>query len=118
MNQPERRSGLRNPEAAVRGGGALALGSEGLVLLLAIQPMRVLGVHLSGWAIAVLIALALVCFALAGLLRHRWAWVAGSAVQVALFAAGFVFHASLSILGILFGLVWLYVLHVRRTVLR
>ena len=36
-------SGLRNPPAAVRGTGAAALGIEGLVLLLAIVPLRVLG---------------------------------------------------------------------------
>ena len=77
-----------------------------------------LGAHLTGLAVAVIIALALVCFGLAGLLRRRWAWAAGSILQVVLFATGFVFHASLSILGVLFGLVWLYVLHVRRTVAR
>ena len=37
------RSGLRNPAAAVRGVGGGALAAEGLVLLLAILPMRVLG---------------------------------------------------------------------------
>jgi len=36
MSEQEPRSGLRNPEAAVRGAGAGALGAEGLVLLLAI----------------------------------------------------------------------------------
>jgi uncharacterized protein DUF4233 len=118
MNQPQRPSGLRNPAAAIRGAGALALGAEGVVLLLAIQPIRVLGGHLTGPAIGVIVALAVTCFLLAGLLRRSWAWSAGSVLQVILFASGFVFQAALSILGVLFGLAWLYVLHVRRTVLR
>src|SRR2546428_4994987 len=106
MNQQEPKSGLRNPQAAVRGGGALALASEGVVLLLAIQPIRVLGGHLTGLAIGVIVALAVCCFVLAGLLRRPWAWAAGLVLQVVLFASGFLFHAALSILGVLFGLVW------------
>jgi len=111
-------SGLRNPAAAARGVGAAALASEAVVLLLAIQPMRVLGARLTGVAIGSIVVLAVVCLALAGLLRHGWAWYAAGVVQVVLFAFGFVFHPSLGVLGILFGLLWLYVLNVRRTVLR
>lgn len=112
----EKPSGLRNPVAAVRGVGAAALVVEALVLLLAIQPMRVLGVRLTGAAIGSIIALAVICVLLAGLLRHNWAWYAGFVVQVALIACGF-FHISLAILGVLFLLVWIYVVRVRRTVL-
>lgn len=110
-------SGLRNPAAAVRGVGAGALAIEAVALLLAIQPLRVLGVRLSGLAIAVVIALAVTCLGLAATLSHRWAWWAGSAVPVALLAAGLAFHLALAGLGVLFGLVWLYVLYVRRSVL-
>jgi hypothetical protein len=111
-------SGLRNPAAAVRGAGAGALAGEGLIMLLAIVPVRVLGGHLTGLAIAFVVAMALICFALAGMLRRPWAWYGGSVVQVILFAAGFVFHPALAVLGVLFGLLWLYVLYARRTVLR
>jgi hypothetical protein len=113
-----RPSGLRNPKAAVRGVGAGALAAQGVVLLLAIQPIRVLGGHLTGLAIAVIVVLAVTCFGLAGLLRRSWAWHGGSLVQVVLLVSGFVFHASLAVLGVLFGLLWIYVLHVRRNVLR
>jgi hypothetical protein len=88
------------------------------VLLLAIQPLRVLGVRLTGTAVGVVIGLAVACLVLAGLLRHDWAWYAGAAVQVVLVASGFAFHGSLAVSGLVFGLVWAYVLHVRRTVLR
>jgi uncharacterized MAPEG superfamily protein len=117
MSGDAKPSGLRNPPAAVRGVGAAALASEGLVMLLAIVPVRVLGGHLTGAAIAFIVVLAVVCFALAGMLRRSWVWYCGSAVQVILFASGFVFHPSLAVLGVLFGLLWAYVLHVRRTVL-
>jgi hypothetical protein len=112
------RSGLRNPPAAARGVGAGALVIEAVVLLLAIQPLRVLGVRLTGTAVGVVIGLAVACLVLAGLLRHDWAWYAGAAVQVVLVASGFAFHGSLAVSGLVFGLVWAYVLHVRRTVLR
>jgi hypothetical protein len=113
-----RRSGLKNPAGAVRGVGATALASEGLVMLLAIVPLRVLGVHLTGLAVATVVALAVVCFGLAGLLRHDWAWYAGAVPPVVLVAAGIAFHPSLAALGVVFGLVWTYVLWVRRSVLR
>jgi hypothetical protein len=116
MTEP-RRSGLRDPQAAIRGVGAAALGSEAVVLLLAIQPIRVLGGHLSGAGITVVVALAVACLILAGLLRRPWAWTVAPAVPVALFVAGFVFHPSLAVLGVLFGLLWAYVAHVRRRVL-
>jgi hypothetical protein len=109
-------SGLRNPGAAVRGVGAAALAGEALVLLLAIQPLRVLGVHLTGVAIATVIGLVVFCAVLAGLLRYRWAWLLGWVPQIALVVAGFLFHPSLAALGVLFGLVWFYVLYVRRRV--
>ena len=101
----------------MRGVGAAALAAEGLVLLLAIVPMRVLAAPADRRHVCVVRALAVACFVLAGLLRRRWAWSAGSVLQVVLFVGGFVVHGSLAVLGVLFGLVWVYVLHVRRTVL-
>ncbi len=110
-------SGLRNPQAAVRGVGAGALVAEAIVLLLAIAPLRVLGVNLTAFAIAFVVALAILCVVVAGLLRRDWAWHVASVIQLVLVVAGFVFHVSLAVLGILFGLLWIYVLHVRRSVL-
>lgn len=114
---PEKKpSGLRNPKAAVRGIGSAALAGEALVLLLAIQPMRVLGVHLTGVAIGSVIGLAVICVLLCGALRFNWAWYAGFAVQAALIGCGY-FHLSLTVLGVLFLIVWGYVFSVRRSVL-
>jgi hypothetical protein len=110
------RSGLRNPAASVRGVGAAALAAEGVVLLLAVVPLRVL--HAGGNAgTALVLALAVVSLALAGLMRHRWAWWVGGLLPLVLIVSGFLVHASLTVLGVIFGLVWLYVLRVRRIVL-
>jgi uncharacterized membrane protein len=109
-------SGLRNPAAAVRGLGAAALAIEALVLLLAIQPIRVLGGSLSGWAVAAVVGLAVLAGVLAGLTKREWAWHAGTALQGLLLLSGLL-HWSLFALGVIFGLVWVYVLHVRRAIL-
>jgi len=112
---PPTGSGLRNPDAAVRGVGAGALIIEAVVLLLAIVPLVKLG-HPTAVVVSVLLGLVALCVALAGLLRYRWAWWAGAGLQVLLFAGGLL-HVALAILGVLFGAVWAYVLSVRRSVL-
>jgi Protein of unknown function (DUF4233) len=110
------RSGLSNPDRAVRGVGAGALVIEALVLLLAIVPLTKLDTRATGWAIASVVALCVACVALAGLMRYRWAWYAGIAVQALICFCGF-FHLMLLAMGIIFGGIWAYVLSVRRSVL-
>ena len=63
VNDQQPRSGLRNPGAAVRGAGAGSLAGEAIVLLLAIQPVRVLGDGLTGGGVWVIVALAVACLA-------------------------------------------------------
>ena len=111
-----RPSGLRNPAAAVRGLGAGTLVLEAIVLLLAIQPIRLLGGDLGGPALGLVIALTVAAVLLAALMRHRWAWIAGSVLQVALLLGGLL-HWTLAALGLIFGAAWVYALHVRRTIL-
>ena len=110
------RSGLRNPQAAVRGLGAGTLVLESIVLLLGIQPIRIMGGDLNEWGIASVIALAVLAALLAGMMRRSWAWTAGTVLQVLLLASGF-FHWSLTALGLIFGGAWVYALYVRRTIL-
>ena len=112
-----RRSGLRNPAAAVRGMGAAALGLQGVVLLLAIQPIRVLGDGVGAGAVWASVGLAAVCFVLCGMMRRPWVWTAGSVVQALLLVGGLL-HWTLFALGVIFGLVWVYILYVRRSILR
>jgi len=110
------RSGLRNPQAAVRGLGAGTLVLEAIVLLLGIQPIRILGGDLSGWGIAAVVALAVLAALLAGMMRRPWAWTAGTVLQALLLASG-LFHWSLTALGLIFGGAWGYALYVRRSIL-
>jgi hypothetical protein len=110
------RSGLRNPQAAVRGLGAGTLALEAIVLLLAIQPIRIMGGHLNGWGVGAVIALAVLAAVLAGMMNRRWAWAAGAVLQVLLLAAGLL-HWSLAVLGLIFGAAWAYAFYVRRTIL-
>jgi uncharacterized protein DUF4233 len=109
-------SGLRNPIAAVRGVGAGALAIEAVILLLAIVPLRVLDVRHTSVAIGCLLGIVVLCVVLAGMMRREWAWKAGIAPPILVIACGY-FHFSLAVIGVLFLLVWLYVLSVRRTVL-
>ncbi|MBM2621660.1 DUF4233 domain-containing protein [Actinoplanes sp. LDG1-06] len=110
------RSGLRNPQAAVRGLGAGTLVLEAIVLLLGIQPIRIMGGDLDGWGIAAVVFLAVFAVVLAGMMRRPWAWTAGTVLQALLLAGGF-FHWSLTALGLIFGAAWVYALYVRRTIL-
>jgi hypothetical protein len=113
MSEPQ--PGLRNPLAAVRGAGAGALVVEAIVLLLAIAPLaRLAGVD-RGAAIGLVVVLAVGAGLLAGLLRHPWAWWAGLAIPVGLLVGGWL-HWSLGVLGVVFALLWGYMLSMRRTV--
>jgi len=114
-NQP-RRSGLRNPQAAIRGLGAGTLVLEAIVLLLAIQPIHIMGGSLSGLGITAVIVLAVLAVALAGMMKRRWAWTAGSVLQALVIASG-LFHWSLAVIGLIFGAAWAYASYVRRTIL-
>ena len=111
-----RRSGLRNPEAAVRGLGAGTLALEAIVLLLAIQPIRILGGDLSGWGVGAVVALAVLAALIAGSMKRSWAWHAGTGLQVLLLASGLL-HWSLAALGLIFGAAWAYASYVRRSIL-
>lgn len=111
-----RRSGLRDPEAAVRALGSGTLALEAIVLLLAIQPIRLFGGDHSGWGIGAVVTLAVLCVVVAGSMKRRWAWHAGTALQVLLILAGVV-HWSLAALGLIFGATWAYTTYVRRTIL-
>nr|WP_231921522.1 DUF4233 domain-containing protein [Micromonospora auratinigra] len=107
---------MRNPDKAVRGLGAGTLALEALVLLLAIQPIRLVGGELSGRAVAAIVALAVACVVLAGQMKRPWAWAAGTVLQGLLLLTGLL-HWSLLVLGVIFALVWAYALHVRKVIL-
>jgi hypothetical protein len=117
MSTPEEKpSGLKNPAAAVRGLGAATLAMEALVLLLAIAPINVLGGDRKGAAIALVIVATVLAIGLAGSMKRDWAWHAGSVLQILLLLGGLL-HWAVAAVGVIFGLAWLYALHVRKTIL-
>jgi hypothetical protein len=75
-----------------------------------------MGGHLSGWGIGAVVALAVLAAVLAGMMKRRWAWAAGTVLQVLLIACGLL-HWSLAVLGIIFGAAWAYASYVRKTIL-
>ncbi|WP_117214958.1 DUF4233 domain-containing protein [Allorhizocola rhizosphaerae] len=109
-------SGLRHPSRALRGLASLTLTVEALVLLLSIQPIRVTQDGISMPQLLVVVVGVGAAVLLTGALRWPWGWWAVGGLQVALIATGFL-HWTFSVIGIVFGLVWLYVLYVRRRVL-
>lgn len=117
LNLGGKPSGLRNPSRAIRGLGAGVLVLEALVLLMAIQPIRILNDGSIGPApLTVLLGGAVAAVLITGLLRHKWGWWLGSILQLVLLASTFLDWA-IGAVGVIFGLVWVYVLHVRRSVL-
>lgn len=117
VDSPPPTSGLRNPAAAARGVGAATLLLEALVLLLALVPLIKLSGHVSGATIGILLGLVAACVLACAVLKRSWGWHVGTAIQVAVILTGFL-NWALFVLGIVFLAIWLYVLHVRRTLTR
>jgi Protein of unknown function (DUF4233) len=109
-------SGLRNPQAAVRGVAMGTLILEAIVVLLAIAPLDMM-YGISGTQIGVLAGLAVACLLVCGLLRRPWGWHAGTVLQVAVTLTGF-YLATMFVLGIVFLAIWVYLLRLRTTVAR
>ncbi|MDL4819259.1 DUF4233 domain-containing protein [Actinomadura opuntiae] len=97
-------AGRRAPDP-VRRLYATVLTCEAIVIALAI-PVAISVLDVSG-ATAGLVCggLAVLCLLMAGLLRFPWAFAAGTVLQVAIIATGFMVPAMF-FLGVLFGALW------------
>jgi hypothetical protein len=94
---------------------AAVLGFESVVLFLSTPVMiQVSGVP-QGPAIAAGLGLAVAAVVLCGLLRYRWAYVAGSVLQVGAVALGFLVTAMF-LLGAIFAALWVAALVLGRRV--
>lgn len=110
-------SGLKNPGAAIRGVAAATLALEALVLLLALQPIRIVAPDTPGWGLGVVAGLAVCCVVVAGMMRRPWGWRAGLVLQVVIVLTGFL-QWALFVLGAVFLAIWLYEMRLRRTLAR
>jgi hypothetical protein len=85
--------------------GSLVLSFEALVVVLGIAPAITLADVPPAVAIGLGLGLSAACLVVAALLRYRWAFLAGSLIQVAVFATALVLPAML-LIGLLFGGLW------------
>jgi Protein of unknown function (DUF4233) len=89
----------------MRAMAAAVLGFESIVLFLSTPVMIQVSDVGAGRAVAVGLGLAFTAVLLAGMLRHRWAYAAGSLLQVAAIGLGFVV-TTMFLLGVIFALLW------------
>ncbi len=89
----------------MRGMAAAVLALESIVLFLTTPVMIQVSDVGQGPALAAGLGLAGAAVLLCGLLRHRWAYVAGSLLQVAAIGLGLVV-STMFVLGAIFALLW------------
>ena len=85
------------------------------MLLLAIQPIRVVGGNTTAAAIGAVVALAVACVVLAGMMKPPVGVARRRVLQICSSSRGWC--TVLFAIGVMFGLVWAYALNVRRTIL-
>lgn len=93
------------------------LGVEALISLFATLVAKDLSDVSTGAVLGVGLGAAVLCLLLAGLLRHRWAYPLGSALQVLLVLSGFVVTAMFFV-GAVFAALWFLSLYLARKVER
>ena len=106
-----------DPWKSFRGVMAGVLVLEAIVVLLALPVVSVVGGGLTAASLTYLIGVSVVLVLLSGLQGRPWAIWVNLAVQVVLIA-GFVVHAAIGFIGLLFGGVWLLIAYLRSEVLR
>lgn len=102
----------KRADKATRGGMSGLLALEAVVALLIPRAIAFSGDGLSLTKTIVLIALAVLLIAAAGMTRRPWGVAFGSVLQLALILSGILTLAML-VLGLLFGATWFWLLKVR-----
>lgn len=100
----------------LNGGGAAVLILEALAVLFVPRAIAQTGSGLTPWRLATVLAVVVVLVVIAGLQRRSWGPQAGLAVQLPVLATGF-FTAAMWFLGVLFLLLWIYLLRIRAELL-
>ncbi len=116
MTEPQRFTPPpKDPWKSFRGilSGTLIL--EMIVILLALPVVIRLSPGLSGLKVAYVLLLAAACFAGCMVVKKPWAIPAFCVLQVAVIA-GWVVHWGIGAVGVVFGLVWAYIVYIERDV--
>jgi hypothetical protein len=106
----------RRAERAVRGAFAGTLALEGLMVLFVPRAIAQSGPGLTAGRLTLLLVLVGLLWLTAGLQRRRFGLPFATMLQFAVIATG-VFATAMYVLGVIFGLIWIYLLRVRRDVL-
>lgn len=114
MTAPQTRP---DPLKGLRGVFAGTLVLQAIVVALALLVVGRLGGGLSGPAGWYTIALAVAMVLAAGVQGRRWGLGVALALQVAMLAGWFA-HPALGAMGVIFALVWAYLLYLRALVIR
>ncbi len=109
-------AGAPDPFKGLRGIFAGTLAMEAIVVALALLVVMRFG-YTGGVGAAYTGVLAVAMLVAAAVQRRRWGLGLGLALQVAMVLGGFA-HYALGIAGVLFCLVWAYLLYLRRIVVR
>jgi Protein of unknown function (DUF4233) len=98
---------------ATRGALAAVLGLEALVVLLVPRAIAFTDTGLGGTRAGLLIALAVIMVAAAGLMRRPWGIGLGSALQLPFILTG-IWLTAMFVVAAIFATVWLSLLNLRR----
>jgi hypothetical protein len=106
----------RDPMKGIRGIFAAVLVLETIVVLLALLVVSKFTVGaMNGVGLTLVLVLAVLMVVACGVQRKPWGLPLALVLQVALIACGFI-HVSLAAVGVIFGLVWVTLLLMRRDV--
>lgn len=101
----------RRARGAAESLGSIVLGFESVIVFLAGLVVFGLGVLPEGipdwWGVVGGVVLAVLMILVAGLLRHRWAIIAGWVLQFALLAGGLL-EPAIAVVALVFGAMWGY----------
>lgn len=103
-----------DPWKGFRGVCAGTLVMQAIVILLVLTVIGRIddGVHMVAWKVAYVVVLGVAMVVAAGLQRRRWAMALNLSLA-ALAIAGWIVHYSMGVAGVLFALVWAYLLYLR-----
>jgi hypothetical protein len=114
--QPAIRPPAKDPMKGIRGIFAAVLVLETIVVLLALLVVSKFTVGaMNGVGLTLVLVLAVLMVVACGVQRKPWGLPLALVLQVALIACGFI-HVSLAAVGVIFGLVWVTLLLMRRDV--
>ncbi|MEU5840239.1 DUF4233 domain-containing protein [Rhodococcus sp. NPDC047139] len=113
--EPQFRPPTTDPWKGFRGVMAGTLVLEAIVVLLVLPVIATVGGGLSPWSTTYVVGLAVVMIAGAGLQKRSWAIPFNLTLQ-ALAVLGFFVDLAFGAVGVLFAVVWAYILYLRKDI--